>query len=446
MLIISAIFALVVVLLIVGYFKYIYTAPTCFDNQQNGDEAGTDCGGSCVRICTFTMQDPKVNWVKAFKVVDGQYNAVAYIENPNQTGAAPKFEYTLTLEDNDGVIAERTGVTILPADNIYPIFEGRILTGGRVPTKTNITFKKPDLWLPSTKAREQFTLIDRGEIKNADGAPRLQSSLRNNSLLPARNVEVVATIFDALGTPLTASRTFIDFAPQTISDVIFTWPEPIATTVRSCEVPTDVILAIDLSGSMNNLGGVPAEPIASVKKAAEAFVNRLGNRDRVGVVTFATKAKMEVPLSNNPASVATLISQLTIQPEEEQGSTNSGDALKLALQEFNTDRHNPDARKVLVMLTDGLTNEPEPEPEAYALEQARALVDDQTQIFTIGLGEDVNHGFLRSVASEPEKMFTTLSPALIDRIYRTITDAICEEGAARVDIIPKTDIDLPEWP
>ncbi len=446
MLVIGTIVALVIVLLIAGYFKYFYAAPTCFDDKQNSDELGIDCGGGCTRICAFTMQEPRVDWVKSFKVVDGQYNAVAYIENPNRNGAAPTFEYSLTLEDNNGVIAERTGTTILPADNIYPIFEGRILTGGRIPTKTNITFKKPDLWLPSTKAREQFTLIDRGEIKNADGAPRLQSSLRNNSLLPARNVEVVATIFDALGTPLTASRTFTDFAPQTVSDVIFTWPEPIATTVRSCEVPTDVILAIDLSGSMNNMGGVPAEPLNSVKKAAEAFVNRMGKRDRVGVVTFATEAEVKVKLSTSPASVAPLISQLNIKPEEEQGSTNSGDAFKLALQEFNSDRHNPDARKVLILLTDGLTNEPEPEPETYALEQAKALVNDQTQIFTIGLGEDINQAFLRTIATDPDKMFTTLSPEQVDRIYRSITDAICEEGAARVDIIPKTDIDLPSWP
>lgn len=446
MLVIGAFSLIAVVLIVISYFRYLYVTPTCFDNKKNADEVGVDCGGGCLRICTFSVQEPKVNWVQSFKVVDGQYNVVAYIENPNQTGASPQLNYTITLEDSDGVIVERSGSTVLPADNIYPIFEGRILTGGRIPTKTSINFKKPDLWLPSTNARQQFTLIDRGEIKNADSAPRLQSTLRNNSLLPARNVEVVATIFDALGNPLTASRTFTDFAPQTVSDVIFTWPEPIATTIRSCEVPTDVILAIDLSGSMNNLGGVPPEPIASVKKAAEAFTNRLGRKDRVGVVTFATNAELVVPLTTNPASVSTRISQLVIKPEEEQGSTNSGAALRLALEEFATDRHNPDARKVVIILTDGLTNEPEPEPESYALAAAKALNDSQTQIFTIGLGADINQSFLQAIASESDKMYTTLSPTQVDRIYRTITDAICEEGAARVDIIPKTEANLPQWP
>jgi Mg-chelatase subunit ChlD len=446
MLVIVAFFAVLIALMILGYFRYIYIVPNCFDGLKNGSEAGLDCGGECLRICAFTMQEPRVDWVKSFKVVDGQYNAVAYVENPNQNGAAPQLNYTITLEDNNGVIVERKGSTVLPADNIYPIFEGRILTGGRIPTKTNITFQKPDLWLPSTKARQQFTLIDRGEIKNADSAPRLQSSLRNNSLLPAENVEIVVTIYDRLGSPVTASRTFVDLEPQTVSDVIFTWPEPIATTVRSCEVPTDVILAIDLSGSMNNLGGVPVEPLASVKRAAEAFVSRLGVRDRVGVVTFATNGELKVKLSTSPASVSQLIAQLNILPEEENGSTNSGEAFRLAFNEFNSDRHSPDARKVLILLTDGLTNAPEPEPETYAYQQAKNLKDDQVQIYTIGLGEEINEDFLRTIASDGEKVFRTLSPEQIDRIYRNITDAICEEGPARVDIIPKSDIDFPKWP
>lgn len=439
----AILFALLLLLL---YLRFVYQVPTCFDGEQNANERGVDCGGSCVRICAIDTMPPKVQWVESFKIIDGQYNAVAYIENPNLGAATPELRYTITLSDSNGDIVERSGTTILPPDNIYPIFEGRIMTGTRVPTKTTITLEPPALWLPATQAREQFTLVDRGEIKNADAAPSLQSSLRNNGLVPARDVEVVTTIFDALGTPLTASRTFTDFAPQTVQDVIFTWPEPIATTIRSCEVPTDVILAIDLSGSMNNLGGVPPEPLHSVKRAAESFINRLGVTDRVGVVTFATDATLLTPLTTNPAMVSSQVAQLAIAPEEETGSTNSGAGLELALAELNSDRHNPNARKVVVLLTDGLTNEPEPNPELFALEQAQALINANTEIFTIGLGEDINSTFLQSMASDPSKFFTTLSPEQVDSIYRTITAAICEEGAAKVDVIPKADTSFPQWP
>lgn len=428
------------------FFVYFYQAPTCFDNEMNGKERAVDCGGDCVRICAMDVMKPAVLWAESFKIVDGQYNVVAYVENRNRTAGTPELSYTMTLEDAQGVIISREGKTVLPPDNTYPIFEGRIMTGDRVPTKTTITLGEAPLWLPGTQTRQQFTLIDRGDIQNADGAPRLQSSVKNNALVPAKNAEVVATIFDSEGTALTASRTFLDFPAQSASDVIFTWPEPIAKTLRSCEVPTDVMLAIDLSGSMNNLGGVPPEPLASVKRAAEAFVSRLGKRDRVGVVTFATNAQIVTPLTPNTTDVASAISRLAIPEAEETGSTNSGAAMPYLLSEFASDRHNPDARKVVVLLTDGLTNDPEPDPEAFALAEVLKLKDNDINIFTIGLGEDINDTFLRQMASTPEQYFRTLSAQQVDQIYRDITAAICEEGAARIDIIPKTNTAFPEWP
>jgi len=197
---------------------------------------------------------------------------------------------------------------------------------------------------------------------------------------------------------------------------------------------------------MNNLGGVPPEPLTSVKRAAEAFVNRLGKRDRVGVVTFATNAQMVMPLTPNTADVASAISRLDIPEAEETGSTNSGAAMPLLFSEFASDRHNQDARKVVVLLTDGLTNDPEPDPEGFALAEVLKLKNDDINVFTIGLGEDINDVFLRQMATTPEQYFRTLSPQQVDQIYRDITAAICEEGAARIDIIPKTNTAFPEWP
>lgn len=440
-------YTLVVMLCLTGvYYNYFYEPGSCFDGAQNGDEMAPDCGGSCVRICSFTVAPPKVLWAESFAVTENQYNSVAYVENRNQLAGTPKIGYTFKLYDNDGLINEKSGTTTLPPNTTQPIFEGRIATGGRVPSYTTLELETVDLWLPGASDRSNYRTTAL-ELLRADTRPRLNVTLQNDNLYAVNNVEVIATIFDAEGTPLTASQTFIDnFSGRSQSNLVFTWPLPIATTVRSCEVPTDVILAIDLSGSMNNLGGVPAEPLASVKKAAEAFVKRMGVKDRVAVVTFATDAELKVQLSSDLTTTATTISQLTIKPEEERGSTNSGEAFKLALAEFNSDRHNEDARKVLILLTDGLTNAPEPEPETYALTQVEALVDNNTQIYAIGLGADINQAFLQTIATDPNKMFTTLSPKQIDQIYRNITEDICEEGAARIDVVPKTGGGFPQWP
>jgi len=427
------------VILSLLYVNYFHVAPNCFDGNQNGEERGVDCGGACTRICAFEVIAPEAKWARSFRVSDNQYNAVAYIENTNRLAASPELTYTFELYDGQGLIAARTGTTILPPDSVYPVFEARIDTQGRTPTQTFITLDPVELWLPATNGRNQFTITDR-KLLNADNKPRLETKIYNNELTAADQVEVVATIFDKSGNALTSSRTFIDnFAPRSEATAVFTWPEPIAKTVRSCEVPTDVVLAIDLSGSMNNDQVNPPEPISSVLTAAESFVRRLRDTDQAGLVTFASEAAVERRLSGNIAELANTVSSLTIDPKEETGSTNTGGALAAAFTELNSDRHSPEARKVLVLLTDGLATAPDEEPEAYALTNAQQVKESGINVFTIGLGAQVNMDFVTQLASSPTQAYRALSSSDVDRIYQSITASLCEDGAAVIDIVPKTD-------
>ena len=421
------------------YFAYFYSAPTCFNGKEDGEETGVDCGGACVRICAFEIKEPTVKWSRSFKVTRGQYNAVAYVENPNRVAATEALNYTFSLYDESGLIVERSGTTILPPNSVYPIFEGRIQTGNRAPTRTFIEIEPPEVWQPAEAGREQFAVIDR-ELTGADAKPKLDAVVRNESLEEAKEVEVVATIFDAQGTALAASRTFVEnFAPRSDTGVVFTWLEPIATTIRSCEIPTDVLVAIDVSGSMNDDNDNPPQPITAVKQAAERFVNRLNGEDQVGVVSFATEASLLAPLSDNTDAAASVISRLNIDPEEETGSTNTGDGIEVSGQELLSLRHNLDARKTLVLLTDGLATAPAEEPETYALEKATSVKLSGVELYSIGLGENVNMDFVRAISSGPNYAYQALTSSDVDRIYQTITSSLCEEGAAVIDIIPKTD-------
>ena len=420
------------------YNNYFYVAPSCFDGKQNGDERGADCGGGCTKICAFDVTKPNVKWSRSFRVTEGQYNAVAYIENTNEVAATPEIPYVFSLYDADGLIVERRGRTFLPPDSVYPVFEGRIPTGGRVPTQTFIELGEPELWIPGNSGRNQFTVVQR-ELTAADPRPRLDAVLQNNALTATEEVEVIATIFDANGNALTSSRTFVDeFLPRSQTDVVFTWPEPIAKTLRSCEVPTDVLVAIDLSGSMNNDQDEPPEPISSVIASAQSFVLRLGSLDQVGVATFATEAALESQLSRDTGGAVSTIAGLTIDPEEETGSTNTGDALRVAREELESVRHNPNARKVAVLLTDGLATAPDEDPEGVALIEADHLKSEDIELYVIGLGEKVNMEFLQALSSGQGYAYQAITRAEVDSIYRTITGAICEDGAAIIDIVPKS--------
>ncbi len=365
------------------YARYAYVAPTCFDKKQNQDETGKDCGGVCARVCPFQIEPLQVSWVKSFKIVDGQYNAVAYIENPNDFVGTQDLEYTIRLFDGNDEVAVRSGVTQLPPNAVYPIFEGRIYTDESVEvTRTEIEFKGDTVWLQGEKGKENFTLINR-ELLSVDSKPRLNAVIENRELVEARDLEIVATIFNAVGQPITASQTFIEyFSPESQEEVVFTWPRPISKTIVSCEIPTDVALAIDLSGSMNDDGGEPPEPISSVLNAAESFVDRLGSNDQISVVTYATNAEVVDVLSGNHDNTETTISNLSISPEEERGSTNTGEALMRMEDELNSVRHNENARKIAILLSDGLATAGGDDPEAYAQEEAKKLKDTDIQHWT----------------------------------------------------------------
>lgn len=420
------------------YILFIYQAPTCFDGLKNGMERGVDCGGSCRLVCSADVEVPVVRWSRSFKISDGAYNTVAYIENHNRTVGTKKLAYTFRLVDDKGdTIVEKAGTTFLPPDGVYPIFEGHVLTGARIPTQTFITLAPIAEWEVFSSTRDQFTVNSR-TLVGVDSRPRLDASLTNTALTDAHDVEIVATIFNSAGTALTASRTIVPlFENRMEKKVTFTWPEPIAKTLRSCEVPTDVVLAIDLSGSMDNDGGTPPEPVSSALRSAASFIGRLGAQDQVSVVTFASKGLMAHSLTKDKAAVTALVQGLSIDPKEERGGTDTGDAIALGAAELQSDHHNKDARKILIVFTDGKANLPDPDPEGYALAAVKKAKDADITVFTIGLGTDLNQAFLSAVASSPGNRYLAPDKNQLDTVYRSISTAICEEGPAVIDIIPK---------
>lgn len=448
----------VILLLAILYVQFVQTQPSCFDGRQNGDERGVDCGGSCQRICTFDVTEPHVRWAQSFRIADGQYNVAAYVENRNRDAGIRELGYRFVLYDERGdVITERSGVTPLPPDGVYPIFEGTVTTDGRTPARTFIELDQDPFWLAADAGREQFEVRSR-QLFDVDARPRLLARIYNTSLDDERDVEIVATIFNASGTALTASQSVVPlFLGREEREVAFTWPEPIAKTVRSCEVPSDIMVVLDRSGSMAADGGNPPEPLESAKNAAINFVQQLRDNDQVGYLSYATtpSAPIEQTLTPNRTQVETAIAGTRMGTDGVQ-YTNMGDALTAAYRELRSARGRSDARKVIVFMTDGDVTRPvNPATGArdieyaaqYANDAARAAKDDDVTIYTIGFGDffldapgvierDVQ--LLRDLASEQELFFEAPTLADLARVYRDIVTDICEEGAAVIDIVPKT--------
>jgi Mg-chelatase subunit ChlD len=427
-------------LAVVIFYANFYVPPSCNDGQQNGEERGVDCGGGCLRVCQADAIAPVVVWAESFVINEGQYNAVAYVENQNQTIGTPNLRYTFELLSDGEVVGTRTGVTALPPNSVYPVFEGRIFTDdNKEITDTRIVIESPEFWLPASVGRDQFRTLDIN-LTGAGEDPRLDVQLENTSVSDAREVEVVATIFNDAGAPVTASETYVErLAGQTTEEIVFTWPNPIAKTVRNCIIPTDVALAIDLSGSMNNDGDTPPEPITSALQAAGQFVGNLRPNDQVAVVTFASDASVVTSLTSQSLLVADTINDLTIDPAEETGFTNTRGALSLADQELASIRRNVDARRVLVLLTDGLPTAEDDEDFTFAtIAEAERIKGNGLEIYAIGLGDNVDRNFIETVASENANAYLAPTASSLNQIYSEITSSLCEVGPTKIDVVAKT--------
>ncbi len=420
------------------YYTSFYQLPNCFDGILNGSEVEVDAGGPCVRVPSSQVMKPNIVWAEGFEITPGQYNAVAYVENRNQTIGTPVLPYTFSFLSDGVEVARRSGTTELPPNSVYPLFEGRVFTDGQAITDVELTLGEVQDWLPGSSIVNQLRTTDLNLLQ-VDTRPRLEAKIENTSLDTIRDVEVVATIFNDEGKAVATSQTFVEtFFSRTAEDIVFTWPNTIAKTVRSCSIPTSVMMGIDLSGSMNNDQDTPPQPVTDALAAASTFIGGLQPVDRVGVVTFATEGSLVQTLTDQHETVVDLVSDLTIDPGEETGQTNTAAAFTLAALELSSERHSADARRAFVLLTDGLPTAGGTEEAITAAQTAaRSLITSGADVYVIGLGQNVDAEFIRSIASSPGQAYLAPSRADLGRIYASITDSLCEVGPTKIEVLAK---------
>lgn len=439
----GATFAFLFVVIYGLFLVFWYTPPTCTDGKKNGDEIGVDCGGSCTIVCPTQTIDPIVRWARTLRVAKGMYNSVAMIENPNISSATLGIPYSFKVYDKDGIlIVERKGVTFIPANSVFAVFEGGVATGERIPARTTFEFMGPFTWVRQN-AQNILTTSQRN-LSDEDIAPRLETTITNTAFTPVDNSEVVAIVSSGDGNAIGVSRTFVDHLDaQGQKNVVFTWPEPFETGTGVCAVPVDAVLVIDRSGSMLSDGEDPPEPLTSVKNAAKTFISQLESRDRGAIVSFANTASSPIDqtLTENQAVLDQVVDDITIGAPANTQNTNIAGGLEQARAEL-LDHGREDATKVIILLTDGIASRPlkdgEPDyPEMTASTTAQTIRTDGINLFTIGLGNEVNVSFLTGLATEPSQYFAVPQKEDLDSIYNSIASTLCRTGSATIQILTR---------
>ena len=152
-------------------------------------------------------------------------------------------------------------------------------------------------------------------------------------------------------------------------------PQGIEQNVRTSTEGIDIMLSIDVSGSMLARDFKP-DRITAAKEVAASFISdRVG--DRLGLVVFAGEAFTQSPLTTDQSTLQTLLARIRSGLIED--GTAIGNGLATAINRL---RESEAKSKVIILLTDGINNRCEIAPMTAA-EIARA---QGIRVYTIGVG------------------------------------------------------------
>ncbi|MCX6231364.1 MAG: VWA domain-containing protein [Bacteroidetes bacterium] len=141
----------------------------------------------------------------------------------------------------------------------------------------------------------------------------------------------------------------------------------------------DIIIALDVSNSML-AEDIQPNRLARSKQAISKMIEKLEG-DRIGIIIFAGKAFVQLPLTNDYAAAKMFLETISNTDVNEQG-TAIGSAISMAVESFDKSQNKDNIRnnKAIIVITDGENHEDD------AIEQAKLAYDQGIKISTIGMG------------------------------------------------------------
>lgn len=131
-------------------------------------------------------------------------------------------------------------------------------------------------------------------------------------------------------------------------------PQVLGPLILPPQAGRDLMLAVDLSGSMSDedmeLGGQPVDRLTAAKAVLADFLDRRAG-DRVGLLVFGDKAYVLTPQTLDLDSVRAQLGDSVVGLAGR--ATAIGDAIGLAVKRL---RSQPAGQRVLILLTDGVSN------------------------------------------------------------------------------------------
>ena len=136
----------------------------------------------------------------------------------------------------------------------------------------------------------------------------------------------------------------------------------------------DLYLAVDVSNSMNAEDIVPSR-LERSKQAINKLINEMKG-DRIGVIVFADKAFVQLPITTDYSAARMFLSTINTSLVASQG-TAIAEAINLAMKSFSDEEHS----KAIIIISDGEDHEND-----AAVKAAQEAAKQGIRIYTIGMG------------------------------------------------------------
>lgn len=221
-------------------------------------------------------------------------------------------------------------------------------------------------------------------------------------------------------------------------------PQDVEQNVRTNTEGIDIMLAIDVSGSMLARDFKP-DRITAAKEVAGSFIaDRYG--DRIGLVAFAGKAFTQSPLTTDQSTLQTLLARIRSGLIED--GTAIGNGLATAINRL---RESEAKSKVIILLTDGVNNRGEIAP-LTAAEIAKA---QGIRVYTIGVGTEGmapypaidmfgNITFVNQKVEIDEKTLTAISDMTGGKYFRATDKAKLKAIYDEINQLEKSKVEVTE--
>lgn len=195
----------------------------------------------------------------------------------------------------------------------------------------------------------------------------------------------------------------------------------------------DIMIALDISGSMRALDFAPKDRLEAAKDVIRDFIAGRPH-DRIGLVVFAAKAFTQCPVTLDHQVLLGFLDEIKV------GLIDDGTAIGLGLATaVGRLRQSQATSKTVILLTDGMNNVPTLEPQTAA-ELAKTL---GVRVYTVAIGREgvapypvddplfgrrvqqiethIDEDLLRRIASTTGgQMFRATDPEALAGIFATI--------------------------